>query len=198
MNSTEKGNLFEERVFKAIEIAIEKGQFPLVNKFAKLYRQKKYYSAARKSDIIIDISIECFREGATKPILYILIECKDHGRNIDADKLEALNSKREDIAFGNSKGLFITTSTLRESAFNYAAAKGIGVLRMLEEEDLMWLVERADKNLSTTKENRNAINVINAITNEHFISTYHKVYGFIDSKTYLDFESLFYDLVNES
>ncbi len=198
MKSTAKGNLFEDRVYKELENLLLNDKLFVSSKSSRIYQRKKYYSADRQGDIVVDISIECCREGSEIPNFYILIECKDYQKPIPINELEEFYAKKEQIARANSKCLFITTNSLQSSSFNYATAKGIGVVRMFDDDSLQWLVERSDKELTTSKKNSDAINVFNAITSEFYISTFHKAYIYSDSKTYFNILDLIFDLIKSN
>ena len=47
----------------------------------------------------------------------------------------------------------------------------------MDDDSMSWLIERTNKNLTTSPENSKAINVLNAITNEYFVSTHKNTFA---------------------
>jgi hypothetical protein len=157
MNSTEKGNSFEDRVYDLLLEALNNDKLFITRKHSLLFKKKSYFSKDRNSKIIFDLAIECYRDGSKQPNLIILIECKDYETSISVDNIEEFYSKKQQVARANSKCIFFTTTSLQSSALTYAINLGIGVVRIMKDDSMMWLVERTNKNLSTTSENSIAV-----------------------------------------
>ena len=197
MNSTKKGDLFEEKVYNLILEALMNDKLFVSPKHSLLFKKKEYYSKDRGKEIVFDLAIECYREGSEQPSFIVLIECKDYQTPISVDNLEEFYSKKQQIARANSKCLFFTTNSLQVSAFNYATNIGIGVVRIMDDDSMIWLIERANKNLSTSTINSIAINVTNAITDEYFVSTHKNVFAYLNEKAYTSIAELIQDVFNE-
>jgi hypothetical protein len=197
MNTTEKGNLFEERVYDLLLEALTNDQLFLSSKRSLLFKKKSYYSKDRENNIIFDLAIESYREGSDQPNLIVLIECKDYKTPVPIGRLEDFYSKKEQIARANSKCIFITTSSLQSAAFKYASNLGIGVIRVMDDDSMSWLIERSNKNLTTSPENSKAINVLNAITNEYFVSTHKNTFAYHEGNTFLSIQELIDSLLKE-
>ena len=121
-----------------------------------------------------------------------MIECKDLGRSVAIDDVEEFYTKKQQVARANS------TSHLQESAFKYATNVGIGVVRIFDADSMSWLVERSDKHLVTSPVNTLTINVINASTNEFFITTYFNTFAFFNNTPHLSIEHLFSQVFEET
>lgn len=195
MNTTEKGNLFEDKVYDLLLEALMNDQLFLSSKRSLLFKKKSYYSKDREDNIIFDLAIESYREGSDQPSLIVLIECKDYKTPVPIGRLEDFYAKKEQIARANCKCIFVTTSSLQSAAFKYASNLGIGVVRIMDDESMSWLIERSNRNLTTTAENSKAINVINAITNEYFVSTYKNTFAYYDENAFLSIQELIGDIL---
>lgn len=142
MNTVEKGDNFEEEVFNLIRNYINSGSFWVNPKFCKFYRKKKYYSTKRQGYIIVDISIECFIDGAKDYSQLIVIECKDYKSKIPVDDIEEFESKLHQIAGVNVKGIFASRTPFQSGAFNVAKNIGMALIRVLPEEKIDWVLQR--------------------------------------------------------
>lgn len=123
MSTSEKGSIFEAKVFKILQTELTNGNLLVIPNKSKIYIKKGYYSRDRESNIITDISIETSYNEKDEVGLYIIIECKDCQKNISVDDIEEFESKLNQIAGKNIKGIFATTSALQKAAFNYAISK---------------------------------------------------------------------------
>jgi hypothetical protein len=194
MNTTFKGDTFEKQVHELFEKQIQSGQFILIADRLELFWKKKYFSRDRGRDIVVDIAVECYRKGAAKPYLFVLVECKDYGKAVPVDDIEEFYGKIAQITGANVKGLLFITSGLQEAAFNYAFSKGIGVVRLKNGEQ-EWLLERLSADPPAHIPSANQVNVFNALLQEHFVSPMPlaAMYG---SKTFSDFAPLFREIIS--
>jgi hypothetical protein len=138
MSTTTRGSDFEKQVFSYLEEELNAGRLFYVPECSAIYHQKRYYSPDRKSSIIFDIAIEVTFAKLNTPSVFCLVECKDHGRKIQADEVEAFHAKIQQVASAATKGIIVTTSSFQPAALEYARAKHIGILRFPERKwDLM-------------------------------------------------------------
>lgn len=198
MNTTAKGDTFELRVKAIIERLIKKGEFSIVGNFIEIFRKKEYQSTSVSKKVIVDLSIEVRRTEISPPSLYVFIECKDHKRPVSIDKLRVFNSVVQELAGWNVKAMFFTPSSLQNGAFEYAQTKKIAVVRVLEEDDLEWLIERTTDELVNTQSNPEITNVMHAISTEYFVSTKQNVFAFYKDKASYDvgqiIQAMLYDI----
>lgn len=195
MNTTEKGNSFEEKVYELLLEALTNDKLFLSPKRSFLFKKKSYYSKDREDNIIFDLAIESYREGSNQPSLIVLIECKDYKTPVPIGRLEDFYAKKEQVAKANCKCIFVTTSSLQSAAFNYARSLGIGVMRIMDDDSMTWLIERSNRHLTTSPENSRAINVLNAITNEYFVSTHKSTFAYFEDNTFLSVQDLVETLI---
>lgn len=141
MNTASKGNAFEERVFEALKTELENERLCAAPKHAKIVRHKSYHSRDRGSDIITDISIEVFLPNRAKPSLVWIFECKDYSGAIPVDDIEEFHAKIQQISQDNTKGSIVTSGALQRAARSYAEAKGIGVIRLLPDDQIIHMME---------------------------------------------------------
>jgi hypothetical protein len=138
VSPTARGSDFEKQVFSCLEEELKAGRLFYMPECSAIYHQKRYHSADRKSSIIFDIAIEVTFARMQTPSVYCLVECKDHGRKIQADEVEAFYAKIQQVASAAAKGIIVTRSSFQPAALEYARAKHIGILRFPERKwDLM-------------------------------------------------------------
>jgi Restriction endonuclease len=194
-STTKKGDLFEQKVYDVLFDLLAQDKLFIPSNRALLFKKHKYFSKDREKDIVFDLVIESYREGANSPNVIVLIECKDKGRAISIEDIESFYSKKEQVARANCKCIFFTTSELQESAFNFAINLGIGVVRIFDDDSVAWLIERTNKNLTTSTANTIAINVISALTNEFFVTTYHTTFAFFENKAFTKIDEMILEVL---
>src|SRR5689334_22680383 len=125
MNTTEKGDLFEDMAYKLITKMINEDKLGIVKKHARLYKKKGYYSKERKGEITFDLSIELWLPGAERYSMLYLIECKNFKRPISVHQIERFSDQIGQVAVHNVKGIIIANNTLQTGAFNIAESRGL-------------------------------------------------------------------------
>src|SRR4051812_21364994 len=103
ISTTEKGDLFENKVYNLLVEVLSQDNFFVPGKRSLLFKKHRYFSKDREKHIIFDLVIESYREGADTPNIIVLIECKDKGRAISIEDIEAFYSKKEQVARANCK-----------------------------------------------------------------------------------------------
>lgn len=91
------GDDFEMMVEDRIRGELRRGELGLIASHAKVYRKKRYPSNLRTSGIVVDVSIEVFRENASEPFLIWVWECKDYGRPVGVEDIEEFHTKLDQL-----------------------------------------------------------------------------------------------------
>lgn len=141
MNTTKKGDDFEQRVYDALSGELQNERLCASPKAAKIFRRRTYYSKDRGADIITDVSIEVFLPERERPSLIWVFECKDYAGGVAVDDIEEFHAKIQQIGEDNTKGTLVTSGALQRSALSYAHAKHIGVIRLLPTDQLIIVLE---------------------------------------------------------
>ena len=133
-----KGDGLERSVYLWLKREVARGSLG-VNRSAKVRRSPSYYSSRRGGDIKFDVSIEVARPASSAPWLLWIWECKDHAREIDALLLEQFHAKLEQVGPDRTKGMMVTTSTVRPHALQLARSYGMGVIEVQDAgKSLQW------------------------------------------------------------
>jgi hypothetical protein len=140
MSSTARGNAFEDRVFSAISAELQGDRLGLSPKLATVHKKKGYYSRDRDDEIIVDISVEVWLPGADRWSLLWVCECKDYSHRVPVDDVEEFKAKLDQITGANKKGVMAVSGALQEGALRYARANGIGVMRLLPDDQVRHLL----------------------------------------------------------
>src|SRR5215813_58460 len=123
MNTTAKGNAFEDQVYAAIKQELNAERLGLLPASCAMFQRKGYFSKDRNSEMVVDISIEVTQPGADTYSFLWICECKDYGGSIPVDDVEEFNDKLRQIAGKNIKGIIaIRNGSLQSSAFSVAQA----------------------------------------------------------------------------
>lgn len=129
MNTTKKGDSFEEMSLTLIENVLKNEELGIIKEHARVYRKKGYYSERRKGDIIFDLAIELWPPNASRYSMLYLVECKNYSHKVPVDDIEEFVAKISQIGGVNNKGIFITNSFLQKSALNYAESQGLMLIK---------------------------------------------------------------------
>ncbi|MBS1689561.1 MAG: restriction endonuclease [Bacteroidetes bacterium] len=165
ISTTAKGDNFEAKVFDILQTMLLNNELPVNSSHSRIFRKKKYYSSQRKSDIIVDISVECTLPGETEPSLYLMVECKDYKHPIPVNDIEEFYSKTRQITGLNVKAILFTTNILQEGALNFAITNKIRVMRIKPEGEPILLSFRKEGN-TTKNVSKDFINAVLALTSE--------------------------------
>jgi hypothetical protein len=196
MSTVEKGTVFEKKVHGILQELLEKDELGISGKYFTIFHQKAFHHPLRGNDIKFDLVIEFYRKEGVKPVFYVLVECKDYGSPVPVGELEKFYENADRVFFANFKSMVFTTNSLQEGAFNYAISTGMAVIRILDDDSRTWLVERANKNLTTSLQNAALINVTTALTNEYYLSTKHDTFATFNFKNFGSVKETFAEVLS--
>ncbi|MFV0418713.1 MAG: ImmA/IrrE family metallo-endopeptidase [Dysgonomonas sp.] len=152
MNTTQKGDAFEDRVYNLFKKLLDTGELGVDNTRTKVCKKKKYYSKIQEADITFDISIEVYMPKSAIPSFLFLVECKDYKSPIDVHKVRNFEGQIKEV--GGHKGFFVTSSKFQLGAVKHAATNRMGLIVLNLDDDVSWIVRRASsENLSLTQDN---------------------------------------------
>lgn len=185
-NTTKIGDSFENKVYELFKEELSQDRLFVKGDSCNIYQKKGYYSRDRQSEIIFDISIEVFIPGETEYSFLIIIECKNYSHPVPVDDIEEFYSKLQQISGANVKGIVISPNSFQSGALNFSKSKGIGIARFIDNDNFKWILKRAVSGIVTEKEIQNSeYNILQALSNENFISTQIDFFGFAkDNYTY--------------
>jgi hypothetical protein len=190
MSSVARGNAFEDRVFKAVQKELKEDRLGLSPKLAVPFKRKGYYSRDRERDIVVDISIEVWLPESNHWSMLWVCECKDYSRSIPVDDVEEFKSKLDQIAGVNKKGVMVVSSALQEAAMNYAKAHGIGVVRLLPDDQVEHMLYFMTSAVLDGDFNHDATEFYRALTQSDFIGVNRDFYAISDERAFGDWRSL--------
>jgi len=196
MSTVQKGNAFEDRVFRYIQGELSSDRLHVPNARSKAYQKKGYYSKDRNSEIITDISIETFLPDASDYSLLTVIECKDYSSAVPVSDVEEFHSKVQQITGDNVKAILFTTAALQSSALNFAKSKGIGVARYLPDDQVKMMMYLVTSNTLSNKEKLNHAEFRSALLHQSHISDGRSFYACDANYIYGDLFSILKEYLN--
>ncbi|HEY4798353.1 MAG TPA: restriction endonuclease [Bacteroidia bacterium] len=196
MSSVNKGNAFEQEVFRHLEDELKNDRLFVAGRTSKIFSKKGYYSRDREKNIITDISIETYLPNATDYSLLTVVECKDYDGTIPVDDIEEFYSKVQQIAGANVKAIFATKSALQKGALTFAKSKRIGVIRYLPSDQIKWLTHFMTSNTLTKKEELNWSEFNSAFLNQGHTSYGRSFYACDDDYIYGSLYSILHKYLN--
>jgi len=153
MNTVQKGDSFERRVYDAVNDLLQDDGLGLNPTNCRLYKKRPYYSKDRGADMIVDIAIEVWLPNAKEYSLLWVCECKDYSGSVPVSDVEEFYAKLQQITGANVKGMIAVSGSLQQSAFNLARSKGIAVVRLLPKDQVEWLIHMVTADMERTSLN---------------------------------------------
>jgi Zn-dependent peptidase ImmA (M78 family) len=183
MNTTQKGDTLESKIFKLIKKEIAQGRFFVSLDRAKIFSKKGYYSRDREKDIVFDIAVEVYLPGQNTYSLLILIECKNYNHSVPVDDVEEFYQKVQQVAGANGKAIIVSTNSFQEGTLNFAKSKGIGLLRYYDKSKIKWELTRSPSALvSFSYAESEWMTAYKGITDNSYESRYFDCYCFSDGR----------------
>lgn len=149
MNTTEKGDKFEDKVLSLLMKDIKSFSLSMGHEgHIKVFKKKKYYSRFRKGDIEFDIAIEVYRDkNIPNYSSLILVECKDYKKAVGVDQINKFLQDVRDLSEGSFthglKPIMAISSRLAKSAHNIALERNVGLIKINESDELKWILNRS-------------------------------------------------------
>lgn len=188
MNTVAKGNTFEDKVFELIEAELNYDRLGLTPSQARIFKKKGYFSKERNSEIVVDISIEIWPPHAKNYSLLWVCECKDYSSPVPVSDVEEFKAKLDQIAGKNVKGIIASPNSLQKGALDYARSNGIGVIRILPDNQVNWVMHFITS--VDFKEKLNPKEFTIALTNQSHIGKNRSFYSAYDGYFFGDLHSL--------
>ncbi len=149
MNTTEKGNKFEDQVLSLLMKDIKSFSLSMGHEsHVKVFKKKKYYSRFRKGYIEFDIAIEVYRDkNIPNYSSLILVECKDYKKAVGVDQINKFLQDVRDLSEGSFthglKPIMAISSRLAKSAYNIALERNVGLIKISDTDGLKWVLNRS-------------------------------------------------------
>lgn len=186
------GVKFEQKVFEILQEEINEESLGLIPNCCKIFTQKGYYSKDREKDIKTDISIEVYVANSLEPFFIWIWECKDYKKQIPVDDIEEFHAKLEQIGSDKTKGTVITSlGSFQESSMKYAASKGIGLARLMPDDQVNWYMHTMLPHMNSYNNKNNAMKALSYLS---YIAEEHNFFG-LTSDSKLTREQYFSDYI---
>lgn len=135
MNTTLKGNKFEDLAIDLVHKLIEEEELLINMKYIRPYKKQKYKCLSRDGYVEFDYVIEVWPPNAERYSVIYFIECKNYKTRVGIDKIKKFHNDIQEVSGTNAKGIFITRSLLQEGAKQYAETNGFMVVQANSLED---------------------------------------------------------------
>jgi len=147
MNTSKKGDKYENIVFEIFKDLLENEELFINGKKSKIYQKKKYPSIKTNTEVETDISIETYLEGAKEYSLLTIIECKNYNSTIPVNDIRELSSILNEIGEHNTKGILIANSNFQRATINLAKSSKIGLARISKSKPIEWINHRRNSSI---------------------------------------------------
>lgn len=142
MNTTLKGDKFENLAINLLHKLIEEEELLINMKYIRPFKKKKYKSLSRDGYVEFDYVIEVWPPNAERYSVIYFIECKDYKNRVGVGQLKKFHNDIQEVSGANSKGILITRSLLQDGAKTYAEANGFMVVQANSVEDYKIIYHR--------------------------------------------------------
>lgn len=196
MNTKDKGDIFELEVLELLKEEVASGRMSLIPNNVRIYNNKGYYSRDREKNIIVDISIEVWPPNSENYSVLIVIECKALSRCVPVDDLEEFKAKLDQIGGKNIKGIVITKNSFQSGSETYAKNQGIGLARVMPNNQVSWLMHMASSILMKPEEIK-LQDVSDALANESYHAKDCDFFSVYESNYFVSLPDLFNDVLSK-
>lgn len=129
MNTTEKGDILEDKAIGIIERILDEGLIGVMKEYARVFTKKKYPSNIRGSgDVEFDLTIEIWPPNADQYSMIYFVECKNYNHRVPINEVKKFYADIEETSGVNAKAIIITSSPLQKGAYEYASAQKMMVI----------------------------------------------------------------------
>ena len=190
MNTVKKGNLLEDQIFAFLKSELSQGRLGIEPSSGKICKKKGYFSRDRGKEIIVDIAIEVWIQGAENYSMLWVCECKNYADRVPVNDVEEFKAKLDQIAGKNVKGVIATRSAFQSGAFTYAKNQGIGVIRIMPDDQVEWVLHLMTSQESNRNKQLNPDEFSRALQYQQFQSSGREFYSEYDGYIFGDWQSL--------
>jgi Zn-dependent peptidase ImmA (M78 family) len=146
MNTTEKGDVFENICFEILSKFVDEGKLGVIPNNCKIFKRKGYFSRDRDDLIIFDLSIEVWLQDAPNYSCLYIFECKNYSSRVPVNDIEEFYTKVNQVAGLNAKGIFITNNSFQSGAYKFARAKGMMLIEVNNNITFNIILHKIDRN----------------------------------------------------
>lgn len=177
---------FKDRVFRAIVQVLQTDQLGLSPESGRIFRQKTYAAGAHCADI----SIELWPPTADHWSLLLVCQCTDDGEPITACDIAAFKTELDRIAGARKKGVAVSCGAVHESTLNYAQEHGLGIVRLLPDDQVDHMARRASAMTLEEATRHNTNNFHRALTTQDYVSRNRDFYAMADGYVFGSWDTL--------
>jgi hypothetical protein len=194
------GTKLEDEVYSKIESWLESGEIPVRAENCRIHRSKSYYSARRVGNIhfenVVEVfSSETFNAPEAQPSFVLIFECKDYARNIEIGVIdEFIGRTDQDFGF-RVKPYLVTRSGFAPKAINAAKARGIGLIKILADSNVRFLLHVETMDRATREWNEFPSRVNRAFSDPDFQGNNESFYGSCDGYVFRGLTSMINDAI---
>ncbi|MGF0336828.1 restriction endonuclease, partial [Ectopseudomonas toyotomiensis] len=198
MDTVAKGDALESKTFALLQQELNEGRLGIIPSSGRIFHKKGYYSKDREKDIVVDISIEVWPPNAENYSLLWVCECKNYGHSVPVDDVEEFKAKLDQIAGKNVKGVIATRNSFQSGAVSYAKNQGIGLVRVMPDDQVSWYMHCIVSNSPLTPKRLNPREFNAALTNERYQAQERSFYSSYDGYIFGNWQSLVKHALSEN
>jgi hypothetical protein len=189
------GTALEDEVHSMLHSWLASGSIPVNKELCVVHRSKSYYSPRRGSTVHFENVVELFSANAMntpepQPSLVLIFECKDYGRNIEIKIVEELIGRTEQDFGFRIKPYLVTKSGFAKTAINAAEARGIGLIKIMEDSKIEHVLYHIVIGQLDRSWNEFPQRVNEALVDPDFIARNESFYGSSDGYVFMDIRSM--------
>lgn len=170
MNTVAIGNKFEDKSYRIIQRAVEKGDFSINSQHANIFKKKKYFSASGNLGYVFDISIEVKHPDAERYTMLWLIECKSYStKKVPVDDIIEFVGKVDAIKGKHTKSVMISNSGYSSGVNAYADENNVMLIDVSKDSlDYNFILHKQSRKSPSHKTEKNVGAIIKKVLCEYF------------------------------
>lgn len=143
MNTTAKGNTFENKIYNYFLSLLGNDQLGFASKKnSQIFQHKKYDTDTSRKiefDITIEVSNPLSKDDGWSSL--VVIECKNYNHKVDISDFDEFESKLRNVSGSSIKGIFVTTKGFSRTQIEKAKKEHIALI-VFSENEKNWIVSR--------------------------------------------------------
>ena len=180
MDVVVKGNPLEDAIFNIIQYILKSDRLRLSPVQAKLFRKRIYFPQERQTKIASDISIELWLPQALHYSRLWMCIFKNYDHIVPVSDLEGYKTKLDQMGSRNIKGVIASANAVQHEALDYARANDMGIIRILPNDRVRWVIDKANIAASGSEEEANPREITTGLTSQNHTGQNHNLYAFYD------------------
>ncbi len=189
MNNKPEEATLQEQIYDALKRVLDSGRLKSRLAPVRVFQNKAYISRDGWSESSLDVTIEAGQLDSKDGSALLAFVCLDGEGYLTRNEVLSCYDQLEKIG-GSAAAFIVTTRALRKDAFKEAGSRGIGIVRLLPDSQVLWLNINMSPLSFREYDRIDANDFMNALLDPTYMGQNRAFYGFGDNHLFGDWSSL--------